>query len=628
MGWWITWDVAKDVGTKVWENASLTAFAIGTASVTYNTIDYLCRKVSALPKVAYSIVFHQNTKTVASHLVRIGIQDVLPMVTASYTNDFLQRRGQAYLNEQQQDESLLSVDTLIQSSLILLNTACWIYTKRRGMQAVARTVTLIVEASSAWTDKIPKMKICEEEQCSTLSNVQGSFQDLVSYYGVEGLIKLVSYIPIVGEGTASALSIYHNGRYITTLLLPICSRHQELFLKEYPEYALANGLALAGTSALASWMIESSTGAIATKLATLAPAAISSLLVGLSAGIPRGYYETAVHQLLLIAQVGIAAHGKIPKPVKKNSRNIPDPVALYVGAINFSVDWVIEGGKKKLPSLFSKQSGYSVPWEKLPNIARAVWANPVVSKITWVFLPRMLQNSQQFIDDPLISYHWEGLKQKAVDELNNANEASRKYVIRAAVMVPNATTETVWFFAGTPKILTRFVLAILGNQSFQNMLADERRTIEGMHSGLAPSVVVGETEHSLRGQEEERPIKSKISELEEELDQRVKESPEDSSAKPTVTSEEPERGKLLALESKLASKVTLAPSTKLGTQIHKRHKNRFFSERGDNGKKLPSENETASNSANNLKFLARTGETLKRNANDENFVPGQNAFTQ
>lgn len=601
MGWWTQWEAAKDWGAKAWENASLTNFVIGTASVTYNTVDYLCQQISALPKVAYSLVFHQQTQTVASHLVRIGIQDILPMAAVSYANNSLQHRGQTYLNEQQPDETLLSVDTLIQSSLILLNMACWIYTKRRGMQALARTVTLIVEASSAWTDKIPKMKICEEEQCTTLSIVQGSFQDLVSYYAVEGLIKLVGFIPIVGEGTASVLSIYHNGRYITTLLLPICSRHQELFLKEYPEFALSQGLALAGTSTLASWMIESSTG------------------------VPRDYYESAVHQLLLIAQVGIAAHGKIPKPVKKNSRNIPDPVALYVGAINFTVDLVIEGGKKKLPSLFNKGASYSIPWDEVPNAARAVWANPVVTKITWVFLPRMLQNSQQFIDDPLISYHWEGLKQKAVDELNNANETSKKYMIRAAVAVPNATTETVWFFAGTPKILTRFVLAILGNRSFQNMLADERRTIEGMHSGPAPSILVGDNEHSLRGQEEQPPIQSKISGLEEGRDKREKEK---TSLQSLVISEEPERGKLETIESKLASKIVLTPSTQHGVHVPRGHRNSFFNECSDNGIKSLCEQGASPSSASKLKFLVRPGETLKRNGNDESFVSGQSSFTQ
>lgn len=482
MRWWDKINVFKEkatgLGTSIWQKTTLPKVVNEVGQFSYRTINHLFEQISVAPKVIYSSVWSPKTRKVTGQLIRIGLEDLAPLVLVNYANQLVQMKGKTYLDS---DEPWLSTNTMLQMSLILLETANWLYTIRKRTQLGVRLSIVAIEASRAFSKErvTPPMTICLEEKCTTLRFLKGSFRDFIAYWSTEAAISLIGYIPMVGGGMAGMLAVYHRGRYVMTLLLPdLCSRHQEQYLREYTEWCLAHGLGHLALTELTTHFLES------------------------VSGIPKQFYKGAVQQFLLITQTSIAAHMPLPSPIKKSNRNLPDPVAIYESAIGFIFDTVVLGLKKQIPILL-KQKGPSLPWEKLKQGGIYLWNNPVAQAIKPLVIPRMLRSSQAFINDPVIP--WSDLKETTVEAIVNIECIKNKWLVRIATLSPKKAAKVTWLIFGTPRSVVELLLKMMGNQEIMNKLGDLRRSLGGMHQGDPPPIPESEEALPLRGQEQTLP---------------------------------------------------------------------------------------------------------------------------
>ncbi len=81
------------LGTNLYNNVTFYDAAVGVGNYTYKTIGGLFEQVATIPKFTRSVIFHANTRMVAGHVLRVALEDLLPLVAVTYTNDMIQRYG-------------------------------------------------------------------------------------------------------------------------------------------------------------------------------------------------------------------------------------------------------------------------------------------------------------------------------------------------------------------------------------------------------------------------------------------------------------------------------------------------------------------------------------------------------
>lgn len=483
MGWWDTWNTVKDTakgwGSSIWNNASLSGAATGVVNFSYNTVGRLLEQIPAVPRLARA-AFNPKVTKIVKGVARITVEDVLPLALVSYTHSLLQRQGEEYLDSYP-PEARVATDTALQIGLWLLWGAHWAYSTRKKAQIAVRTAVLTLEAGSSFNSikENPPMDLCVRKKCTTLRFLKGSFRDILEYWATKAAISFIGYVPVVGGGMAAAFNIYHDGRYVITLVLPeLCGPDQERYLREYPELALAHGV----------------THYVLTKFVT-------SMIEHYS-GIPAIFYESTVQQFLLITQIGIASQITLPPAVAEPQRNIPDPIALYESGVGFVIDTFALGLKKKLPEMLQKQTMPLVPWEKIPDYANVLWSNKVSENlIKPVLIPRMLRNEVAFANDPVIP--WDALRARIISAIANIEDVKAHPLTKLAMLSPSTTAEVARPIFGTPKFVVELLLKLMKNEEFMRQLGVFGHHIGGLHRGAPPALPSNKDAFLLRGQEKE-----------------------------------------------------------------------------------------------------------------------------
>lgn len=460
MGWWdtFTWS-AKGVG-----------------GIAYRGVKGIFGQVAALPQVGYSVVTHAGTQQIAKDVLRITIEDLLPIIAATYVNNTIQAYGKEYL---QGSPNWVSVDTLLQMGLGVMDTATWVYTFRRKKEMEARTVVLVIESSTMLpgASPYPPMTLCQEQKCTVLRKVKGAARDVVAYWATKPMISALRYLPYADNpivaATISLFEVYFNGRLIMTVALPdLCNRHQMEYLKEYSALALSLGLGYEAMSMLALFSLE-------------------------QMGVSLEYATPALRQFLLFASFSIASHMCLPQPVASSSQPIPEPVDLYQRGIGFGFDVVADGLKKQLPPLLRNRSS-QIPWNRIFDGAEKLWDHPCAKVVESIVLPKMLQSEKGFIRDGVVGPHWEGFRATLIGGIQSVEQEVRSRKVQIAATIPTVTSYVVKGWVGIPVPLTRLVLGLAANSEFLEKLTTTRLRLTGMHSTPASAVTVDTSALDLR----------------------------------------------------------------------------------------------------------------------------------
>ena len=452
MGWFTN---VKDWGKRIWSHD--TSAAVGSYS--YQTIAYAFEQIGVIPKVVNSIVNHVPTRTVAKHLMRITFEDLVPLVLVTFSNQYLQDRGKAYLDDDP-DNAWLSTDTAIQTTLYLLQAATSVYSINKKTQIAVRTTIVSLEAPFLLNgvNGASIMTICKEERCSMLRFMQGSLRDIVAYWSTEAAISLIGYVPVAGGPLAAVLSVYHRGRYVLTVVLPdVCNRHQVIYLQKHSELALSLGLGQLGSSWIVNSLLETATG------------------------IPRAFYAGAVEQFMLVTQMSVAAHLNLPATQKLSKRALADPILLYQGGVGFMVDTILLGLKVKIPRMLQDRPSRniseiidSLPWASMYQFSELILHN----KLAHIFLPSLLHDAKSFIQDPIVRSNWTGLRETIINVFTILEKIKNHPAVRASSYMPNVAGTLVEAYLGTPKFLTKLLLQLLTDEKFINKVRAWRSEVE------------------------------------------------------------------------------------------------------------------------------------------------------
>ena len=461
------------IGTNLYNNVTLYDAAVGAGLYSYKTIGGLFEQVATIPKFTYSVIFHANTRMVAGHVLRVALEDLLPLVAVTYTNDMIQRHYARDPRDDEQNQAYLGIDTAMTVGLGLLNIATWTYATRKKMQMTARTIVLTIEAGRNLNgvNNAPKMMLCKEQDCSTLRFVQGSIRDTAAYFATEAAISLIGWIPVAGEYMAAVLSIHHRGRYIATVVLPdLCNRHQVEYLKEHPELATALG---SGHGILSKFAIDG----------------IESLT-----NVPAIWYEAAVTQFMMFTSISMAAHLSLPKPVVESSRLSLDPVAAYQGGIGWLFDTMALGLKVQIPRML-KLPPSNMDWKMIGNVVGnvvvAVWQHPCARPIEFFLIPRMLRSKTAFTQDPVIEPNWAGLRETSIIAIGSIEKVKAHVLVKIGMINPKLSATALWYIFGLPQTVVELLLKLMGNETFMSEVSTLRRKLEAMDnlgvSDMGPS---------------------------------------------------------------------------------------------------------------------------------------------
>ncbi len=457
--------------------------AEAVATYSYQTMAYLFEQVGVIPKVIHSMVTHAPNRTLATHLTRIALEDLLPLVLVRYTSELLQQYLYRRLAEEDPDSSTHSFDTVIMMALYSLQLATWTYEIRKKTKILVRTVVVTLEAPVLLNaDKIgPKMDVCTLEHCSMLRFMQGSIRDNAAYWATEAAISLIGYIPYVGGAAAASLAVYHRGRYVLTIVLPdLCNRHQVVYLREHSELALSLGLGHTGSTWLTLKLIETATG------------------------IPQAFYASLVESLLLFTQMNTAAHMMLPPAKKASLRNIPDPILHFQNVVGFVVDIFILGLKSKIPRMLKERGGKNLKafLKDLPLgeiVARCDWL--LHNRLSRLVLPDLIQSKDLFLKDPVVGSNLPGLRKTVINILTEVEGLPEYLAIRIAGRAPDAAASLLESILGTPKFATKLLLELISDQEIIEQIRYCRYQIQGLDVSIpVAAVTVDDTAVLLNGQ--------------------------------------------------------------------------------------------------------------------------------
>ena len=346
-------------------------------------------------------------------------------------------------------------------SLYLLQAATWAYSVRKKTQLMVRATIVTLEAPSLLNQmkNTAEMTVCIDEKCSSLRFAQGSVRDLAAYWSTEAAIACIGYLPVGGGVLASALSVYHRGRYVLAIALPnVCNRHQLVYLQEYSELALSLGVGQVASA----WLIQS--------------------FVETLTGIPPVLYRSAMEQFLLIAQMSVTTHLILPQAPSKSTRRLLDPVFLYQQAVGFTFDLLLLGLKIKIPRMLDgKHPGVNMKefFRHIPEL-KVVHATRYLhdTRIARLFLPRLLHSTDAFIHDPIIRYHWPQVQAMLINTFKTIEDLRDHVAIKASSSMPEVSSALVTSLFGTPKYITKLLLQLVTDDEFIELIRTSRYAIE------------------------------------------------------------------------------------------------------------------------------------------------------
>ncbi|WP_412754225.1 hypothetical protein [Legionella donaldsonii] len=487
MGFWDAWSTVKEWGNSLWNNEYIKKTAVDRFRSSYSVLENLAKEIDAAPKVLYSAVVDPQTHKVASHVARILVEDLPLIMAPSYANTLIQQSGYSYLNNES-DVPWLSIDTSIIMALGLLDWSVWVYTNRHRVQMTMRMLVVLLEAGDDLTLHKPKMTICSEEACTDARFLKGVIRSTIKYSTTKQLVKLIGYIPVIGEPLTSLALAYNEGSYIVSTIIPeVCDRHQEEYFNEYAGLIFALGIGHALTAKGAAFLIEYLT---------------TKYLIAL----PKFYYEEAFSSALLVLFFSIAAHMKLPPPVPQSTYSIRDPIIAARRAIGVVFEILFAGSRIVLPRIVNKERLPTISLAQVGKIwkwGEAIWFHRWTDKARFILLPHSLQSMQYFIDDPVIAPNWNGVRNKLVKEIKTFTEKRESWLIFFAGQLPGASSTAANAFFGVPEPLTAFLLRLMGNEDFMLALGTYGEKLEGLHVGPPPPIPVEEDSPSLRGHEKQ-----------------------------------------------------------------------------------------------------------------------------
>lgn len=467
MGWWSN--------IKGWGMQGVK----GIGRFAFDTTLYMIELLAVAPlKAGNKIIDHDKTRRLASHVGRVAMTDILPLVAfgyfTGYVVELLERQVQ-YLEEENQEQSLVNAYLVLQTSIAVVRAINIIYQTRMGIRSVIHLAALNLESPSAFAqinDNNNKRTVCEEQECNFQRRLLGAVRNEFSYYSTEIALAVLRQAP-GGSVIAPIVKVYHRGGYVISIIfVPLCNRHQVTYRIENPALVVALGLTQALLSALVSYAIEFTTG------------------------VPATFYASYVDQITMLISIGNATQLPLPFPVAESKKPIVDPAVALQYVLGVSFDTVAKGIKAQIPQIvkilkiFFKQPPSDIPWGAIFSLLERIWGHPFARQIEAICLPYLVRSVDGFKKDPIIEPNWEEYRLALIWVIEIIKQVSNDYslVINLAKRDPKLAADALSRLFGLNKPLTELLINLIGNPDFMERLREFGHQLEAMPAGDASSI--------------------------------------------------------------------------------------------------------------------------------------------
>ncbi|MFI4918712.1 MAG: hypothetical protein ACHP65_04070 [Legionellales bacterium] len=474
MGWWSSVvDTAKVGGSGLGQAAqwAWNTRAI-TGSITYakNTFFQTVEQTLALQEAVPALINNKESRQVVKGMALTTLYSVLPL-SLYYANNSMQSyfRGEA-----EQDLSWFSPYSAFLFGLTLVHCAVAANTYRQGLQLNVQTAALDTFGPAAFNagKTSASLQICIDEKCTLPRKMKGWVREPFILLANDALTGLVSYTPYIGPPMARILNIMFNGRYIARLVKPeLCERHKLNSIMH--ECILSLGLTYEASSMLVDHLLAS------------------------SVGMPPGLYHRMLRHMLLLLHINLAAHMTLPLMQGKEATLLFDPLNAYEACSRFITDVIISGLMKRIPIDFkSKEKNNPLHYLKRalhhasevltndlkdkPVTAPSFFRQTTPQKLRSIMLPPILQSTEAFINDPIVSEFWRTLQQEALSSVATIKSISNTKTIAALALAPKSAAIALSFI-GAPKKATAILLSLSQEQEFKRFVQALEDWLQSKH---------------------------------------------------------------------------------------------------------------------------------------------------
>lgn len=515
-------------GRQLLQREITAATLTDAANYSYKTIDYLFQQAASIPAVVRSVVIDPSTRTVARHLLRVGIQDVALMSAVTYGSVLIREQGVRYLGEQYPD--YVNSDTsqgamqAIQTGLFMAQLAAWVIWFNRKIDAKTRLGVVSVEASPMLTRGQLASVECPPH-CQ--SGLKGPISNIAGYWVAYAGITLVGWgVPWVGGSIATVLEVYLNGQFILTLALPkLCNDHLSIYFRENHELVLSLGLGHAANAWLINSLVERVIGV---------PPIFKYAVLGADGIMIDKYddiYASAIKELLMIIHVMFAVNLVLPATSHASTR-ARTPVLLLQDGVDFGVEVTLELLKniepigKELQKIISRRiNGQQLP--NFPNPLQYLPSSQTMKRrsiqihqnlLVQTILPSILRSQKLFVRDPIVVSSWIIVQPIIIQALKDIESLPNYWAVWLASCVPTVSGELAKAIAGAPPFVTKFLLHMITRKDVIEQLREVRYVIETLGVAAPAPRGVGDDILPLPGQPARKAVLSSALLDETELD--------------------------------------------------------------------------------------------------------------
>jgi hypothetical protein len=481
---------AKEGAYSLWQRGIFQS----TAAYTMETASYIVKQVTALPRLAASMVRHEGTRRVAKQVLQVAAYDVAPIVIGRMAQAVVQQKIAA--TTKNPDEPSDWSDLMLVTFLNTLSWGVWILVLRKRIGFQTHVLLLNLEAPLLINDDRHDQAVddvCQREKCSSARVLQGIGRDLVEFYATEAAILGIGYLPY-GEAVSASLSVYHRGRYLLTIIWPeLCNRHQMMSLSVHSALALSLGIGIWGANYLSlralDNLIQVPNAFYTSELGMWAANYLSLDTLKTLTQIPMAFYARELGQLLFFLHMGIARHMHLPKAAA-NTSSSQDPLSFFQEKIIGKPFDVMCLGLKVSVQRALKQGSQrdalgellNLSWAKYLNKTKGILHHPV---LRYSLLPSVFHDYEHWSNDLILRDCWPGLLQRTINVLHQIEITRNKPLIQIALLVadklPDQTVTALNAFFGLHRDLVRIALILVTHRQLMEQISLWRRDLQHLN---------------------------------------------------------------------------------------------------------------------------------------------------
>lgn len=449
------WETIEAGSKAVWNNPVLGKVVSGLFFIPFRTIRYLIKQIPAIWRGVQSLYKHAPTQDISQKAVQIVTHDTLPALLVLTSARWIQNQSIA----QHASACLLNTDTVLVTGLALIKIAQYIYLTRLATQ---RRIHSMLLTNTTATSLVRNLQQPPEKQ-SIFKRGEAIFQDLSIYYMTDIGLWILEYMPYVGT-LAAGLRIYHNGRFITTLLLDLSYPQKKTYLAQYPELALSTGLSYKGLQ----WL----TGAC----------------VGESS-------QELLEPLLILIMAGIVSNMSLPTPVKESTRGL-DLFQWGQDGLLWNLEAYLIGVKEKV----KHSKGEPIDWQKWLLTVEKIGKHTATQQLLKIIFPPILLDVKSFSHDLFVQPYWEKGRGMVIDSIIFIEKTKKEHWIKLnlASYTPWLVSKLAYWCYNIPEAPLKMALKLQKKQSVMRQLGDVRRMLQCMGTEKIPLPPIDRKNPSLR----------------------------------------------------------------------------------------------------------------------------------